>query len=65
MLRYIPMCFLLSLALSACAGTLARIDAVTLDEVSAACQRYFDPEDLFTLTLGPGEQHATPSTAFK
>ncbi len=26
--RYIPMCFLLSLALSGCAGTLAKIDAV-------------------------------------
>ena len=33
--------------------SLARIDAVTQDEVSAACQRFYNPEDLFTLTLGP------------
>ena len=45
--------------------SLARIDAVTLDEVDAACQRFFDPEDQFTLTLGPGEQHGTSSTAFQ
>ena len=33
--------------------SLARIDAVTLDEVSAACQRFYDPADQYTLTLGP------------
>ena len=33
--------------------SLARIDAVTQDEVGAACQRFYNPEDLFTLTLGP------------
>jgi predicted Zn-dependent peptidase len=33
--------------------SLARIDAVTQDEVSTACQRFYNPEDLFTLTLGP------------
>ncbi len=33
--------------------SLTRIDAVTLDEVGAACQRYYNPEDQFTLTLGP------------
>ena len=33
--------------------SLARIDAVTQDEVSAACQRYYNPEDQLTLTLGP------------
>ena len=33
--------------------SLARIDAVTQDEVRAACQRFYSPEDQFTLTLGP------------
>jgi len=33
--------------------SLARIEAVTQDEVSVACQRFYNPEDLFTLTLGP------------
>jgi predicted Zn-dependent peptidase len=33
--------------------SLARIDAVTLDEVSAACRRFYNPEDQFILTLGP------------
>jgi predicted Zn-dependent peptidase len=32
--------------------SLARIDAVTLDEVSAACRRFYNPEDQFILTLG-------------
>lgn len=32
--------------------SLARIDAVTLDEVNAACRRYYNPEDQFILTLG-------------
>jgi predicted Zn-dependent peptidase len=33
--------------------SLKRIEAVTLEEVSAACQRYYNPDDQFTLTLGP------------
>ncbi len=33
--------------------SLARIDAVTREEVSAACQRFYNLEDQFTLTLGP------------
>ena len=33
--------------------SLARIDAVTQDEVREACQRFYNPEDQFTLTLGP------------
>ena len=33
--------------------SLARIDAVTQDEVRAACQRFYNPEDQFTLSLGP------------
>jgi predicted Zn-dependent peptidase len=33
--------------------SLARIEAVTFDEVTAACRRFFDPEDQFILTLGP------------
>ena len=33
--------------------SLARIDAVTLEEVSAACQRFYNPEDQYTLSLGP------------
>lgn len=33
--------------------SLARIDAVTLDETSTACRRFYNPEDLFILTLGP------------
>ena len=33
--------------------SLARIDAVTPDEVSAACRRFYNPEDQFILTLGP------------
>lgn len=33
--------------------SLARIDAVTYDEVSAACRQFFNPEDQFILTLGP------------
>ena len=33
--------------------SLARIDAVTQEEVSAACQRFYNPEDQFILTLGP------------
>jgi len=32
--------------------SLARIDVVTLDEVSAACRRFYKPEDQFILTLG-------------
>ena len=33
--------------------SLARIDAVTLNEVGAACRRFYNPEDQFILTLGP------------
>ena len=33
--------------------SLARIAAVTQDEVRAACQRFYNPEEQFTLTLGP------------
>jgi predicted Zn-dependent peptidase len=33
--------------------SLARIDAVTLDEVNAACARFFDPADQYALSLGP------------
>ncbi len=33
--------------------SLARIEAVTLEEVSTACRRFYNPEDQFTLTLGP------------
>ena len=33
--------------------SLARIAAVTQDEVRTACQRFYNPEDQFTLTLGP------------
>ena len=33
--------------------SLARIDAVTSEEVTAACQRFYDPEDQYTLSLGP------------
>ena len=33
--------------------SLARIDSVTLDEVSAACQRFYNPENQYILTLGP------------
>ncbi len=33
--------------------SLARIDAVTLEEVSAACLRFYNPEDQYTLSLGP------------
>ena len=33
--------------------SLARIDAVTQDEVRAACKRFYNPEDQFTLSLGP------------
>ena len=33
--------------------SLARIEAVTLDEVSAACERYYEPEEQFILSLGP------------
>jgi predicted Zn-dependent peptidase len=33
--------------------SIARIEAVTFDEVSAACRRFFNPEDQFILTLGP------------
>ena len=33
--------------------SLARIDAVTPDEMSAACRRFYNPEDQFILTLGP------------
>ena len=33
--------------------SLARIDAVTQDEVRAACLQYYNPEDQSTLTLGP------------
>jgi predicted Zn-dependent peptidase len=33
--------------------SLARIDAVTQDEVRAACQRFYNPEDQFILTMGP------------
>ena len=33
--------------------SLARIDAVTLDEVNEACARFFDPEDQYALSLGP------------
>jgi predicted Zn-dependent peptidase len=32
--------------------SLARINAVTLDEVSSACRRFYNPEDQFILTLG-------------
>ena len=33
--------------------SLARIEAVTLEEVNAACERFYKPQDQFTLTLGP------------
>ena len=33
--------------------SLTRIDAVTLEEVSTACQRFYNPEDQYTLSLGP------------
>ena len=33
--------------------SLARVDAVTLDEVNAACAHYFGPEDQYVLSLGP------------
>ena len=33
--------------------SLARIDEVTLNEVGAACRRFYNPEDQFILTLGP------------
>ena len=33
--------------------SLARVDAVTLEEVNAACARFFDPEDQYALSLGP------------
>ena len=33
--------------------SLARIDAVTLEEVRAACQRFYNPEDQYALSLGP------------
>ena len=33
--------------------SLARIEAVTLEEVNAACRRFYNPEDQFTLSLGP------------
>jgi len=33
--------------------SLARIEAVTLDEVNSACQRFYNPDDQYTLTLGP------------
>ena len=33
--------------------SLARVDAVTLDEVNEACVRFFDPEDQYVLSLGP------------
>ena len=33
--------------------SLARIDAVTLEEVKAACQHFYDPEDQYALSLGP------------
>ena len=33
--------------------SLARVDAVSLDEVNAACARYFDPADQYVLSLGP------------
>jgi predicted Zn-dependent peptidase len=39
--------------------SLAKIEAVTLDEVAYACRRFFNPEDQFTLTLGPAERHTT------
>jgi predicted Zn-dependent peptidase len=32
--------------------SLARIEEVTLDEVNAACRRFYNPEDQFILTLG-------------
>jgi predicted Zn-dependent peptidase len=34
-------------------ASLARIDAVTLEEVDAACRRFYNPEDQFILSLGP------------
>ena len=33
--------------------SLARVDAVQLDEVNAACTRFFDPDDQYVLSLGP------------
>ncbi len=33
--------------------SLARVGAVTLDEVNEACVRFFDPEDQYVLSLGP------------
>jgi len=33
--------------------SLARVDAVTLDEVNTACAHYFDPDDQYVLSLGP------------
>ena len=33
--------------------SLGRIDAVTVEEVDAACRRFYNPEDQFILSLGP------------
>ena len=33
--------------------SLTRIDAVTLEEVRTACQRFYNPEDQYALSLGP------------
>tara|TARA_B100001123_G_scaffold397316_1_gene480454 strand:+ start:7511 stop:8728 length:1218 start_codon:yes stop_codon:yes gene_type:complete len=33
--------------------SLARIDAVTLEEVNEACTRFFDPEDQYVMSMGP------------
>ena len=33
--------------------SLARIEAVTLDEVTAACEKYYEPGEQFILSLGP------------
>ena len=33
--------------------SLARVDAVTLDDVNEACARFYDPKDQYVLSLGP------------
>ena len=33
--------------------SLARVDAVTLDDVNEACAHFFDPDDQYALSLGP------------
>jgi predicted Zn-dependent peptidase len=33
-------------------ASLARVDAVTIEDVNAACARFFDPDDQYVLSLG-------------